>query len=225
MKMAQEAGCTSKLNGRTFTLAVHTTPAIRIRATLITFVNIRITESCEVRMAWLRSNCLRKFVYIVATIVAFVCLTGSSVCFTIIFMVFCPSCEQHNSVVIRIVLTLSSLLLLTIGLITLWKIIFRKGATNSSAEEAVISSIPARDLEKSPAPILPYSHIPRNQPSGETSSIDLPDYFTTVWNEDLPDYITTIENVGFWTNSEPKTPPPDYEQAVAMETLVTTAIQ
>ena len=221
--MAGEAGCTSKLNGRTLCDVFHTAPAIRIRATLISFVNIRMTENCEVRMAWLRSNCLRKFVYTFATIVAFVCLAGSSVCFTVIFMVFCPSCDQHNSAVILIVLALSSLLLLTIGLITLWKII--PGATNSSAVEAVISSIPARDLEKSPAPFLRYGHIPGIQPSVETSSIDLPDYFTTVRNEDLPDYITTVENVGFWTNGEPKTPPPGYEQAVAMETLVTTAIQ
>ena len=74
--------------------------------------------------------------------------------------------------------------------------------SSSSPPEVVVSLIPAGDLEKTPAPLLPYNHIPHQQPYVEASSIDLPDYFTTGHNHnpietsswDLPDYDTAVQN-------------------------------
>ena len=81
-----------------------------------------------------------------------------------------------------------------------------------STSEVAISEIPAEDLEKSPAPILPYNNIPRRQLFVEASSLDLPDYFTTVNNTDEVDVF--MEERG-WTNAS-DTPPPSYEQALEM---------
>ena len=76
--------------------------------------------------------------------------------------------------------------------------------SSSSPPEVVVSEIPVGDLEKTPAPLLPYNHIPHYQPYVEASSIDLADCFTTGQSSDhnhieasswdLPDYHTAIQN-------------------------------
>ena len=84
--------------------------------------------------------------------------------------------------------------------------------SSSSPPEVVVSEIPAGDLEKTPAPLLPYNHIPHYQPYVEASSIELPDYFTTGQNSnhiqieatsrDLPDYHTAVQNSSQTSNGE-----------------------
>ena len=103
--------------------------------------------------------------------------------------------------------------------------------------QVAVSRIPAEDLEKSPALVLPYYHTPHYQPTdlhGENSLSDLPEYFTPSQNSnevescsgDLSDYCSAVQNidevyssfeVGFWTEDVPNTPPPCYEQALEME--------
>jgi len=89
--------------------------------------------------------------------------------------------------------------------------------------QVVVSRIPVEDLEKSPSPILPYCHIPA-QSSAETSSIDLPDYFTAVQNKDD---VELSVNAGLWTEdldaSDYESPPPTYEQALKMTELTAAA--
>ena len=89
--------------------------------------------------------------------------------------------------------------------------------------QVAVSRIPEEDLEKSPSPILPYCHIPA-QSSAETSSIDLPDYFTTVQNKDD---VELSVNAGFWTEdldaSDYENPPPTYEQALKITELTAAA--
>lgn len=89
-----------------------------------------------------------------------------------------------------------------------------------SSIQVVISEIPAQDLEKSPAATLPRDHIPHREPFVIASSIDLPDYFTTVKNsKDVYPYV----NAGFWTADidvpDDENPPPCYEQAIKMSGL------
>ena len=45
----------------------------------------------------------------------------------------------------------------------------------SKSIDVVVSEIPMEDLEKSPAPILPYNHIPHRPVCAEACSTDLPD--------------------------------------------------
>ena len=93
----------------------------------------------------------------------------------------------------------------------------------SNSVGVVVSEIPMEDLEKSPAPILPYNHIPHRPVCAETCSTDLPDYFSAISN--VPKVSPHLGQRGFWTedidNSDnEKDPPPCYEQALRMYGLI-----
>ena len=95
---------------------------------------------------------------------------------------------------------------------------------HNSGAQVVISEIPAADLEKSPAPILPYNHIPHHEPFAGvsiSSSIDLPDYFSTVQNTYKDHQSVAVE---IWSEDvDNESPPPSYEQALYLSGLAATA--
>ena len=93
----------------------------------------------------------------------------------------------------------------------------------SNSVDVVVSEIPMEDLEKSPAPILPYNHIPHRPVCAEACCTDLPDYFMAISN--VPKVSPHLGQRGFWTedidNSDnEKDPPPCYEQALRMYGLI-----
>ena len=93
----------------------------------------------------------------------------------------------------------------------------------SNSVDVAVSEIPMEDLEKSPAPILPYNHIPHRPVCAEACSTDLPDYFSAISN--VPKVSPHLGQRGFWTedidNSDnEKDPPPCYEQALRMYGLI-----
>ena len=93
----------------------------------------------------------------------------------------------------------------------------------SNSVDVVVSEIPMEDLEKSPAPILPYNHIPHRTVCAEACSTDLPDYFSAISN--VPKVSPHLGQRGFWTedidNSDnEKDLPPCYEQALRMYGLI-----
>ena len=93
----------------------------------------------------------------------------------------------------------------------------------SNSVDVVVSEIPMEDLEKSPAPILPYNHIPHRPVCAEACYTDLPDYFMAISN--VPKVSPHLGQRGFWTedidNSDnEKDPPPCYEQALRMYGLI-----
>ena len=93
----------------------------------------------------------------------------------------------------------------------------------SNSIDVVVSEIPMEDLEKSPAPILPYNHIPHRPVCAEACCTDLPDYFMAISN--VPKVSPHLGQRGFWTedsdNSDnEKDPPPCYEQALRMYGLI-----
>ena len=93
----------------------------------------------------------------------------------------------------------------------------------SNSVGVVVSEIPMEDLEKSPAPILPYNHIPHRPVCAEACCTDLPDYFMAISN--VPKVSPHLGQRGFWTedidNSDnEKDPPPCYEQALRMYGLI-----
>ena len=93
----------------------------------------------------------------------------------------------------------------------------------SNSIDVVVSEIPMEDLEKSPAPILPYNHIPHCPVCAEACCTDLPDYFIAISN--VPKVSPQLRQRGFWTedidnSDDEKDPPPCYEQALRMYGLI-----
>ena len=91
-----------------------------------------------------------------------------------------------------------------------------KKTRERNSREIVVSYVPDEDLEKSPAPILPYF-----PPFGDASSSQLPDYFTAVQN--IPE-ISWQPNEELWTedidgSDDENEKPPCYEQALTMSGL------
>ena len=91
-----------------------------------------------------------------------------------------------------------------------------KKTRERNSREIVVSYVPDEDLEKSPAPILPYF-----PPFGDASSSQLPDYFTAVQN--IPE-VSWQPNEELWTedidgSKDENENPPCYEQALTISGL------
>ena len=162
-----------------------------------------------------RSFKFQRRLYLLA---AFLCFAASAVVFALGFVLFiedCPGCRSYLAG------TLGSLALVLFiaGLLILSTILCRKGRQNSLTPQVAISVIPAEDLEKSPATFQFYNHVPHYQPSVETPSIDLPDYFTAVQNIDEEVYSSV--DAKLCAQDVPETPPPCYKQALEMLSDVT----
>ena len=158
---------------------------------------------------------------------AFSSLTASVATFLIVVFLFeyCPDCQQslrhrNESYIVTILGTIATLLFFLGGgiLTACW----RRGqnSTTEGVPQVVVSLIPDEDLEKSPAPILPYNHIPRHQPFVmKASSLDVPGYSTVVKNIDE---VYPSVNPKVWSEDFPETPPPCYEEAIKMKTIAVT---
>ena len=162
---------------------------------------------------WTSSKCQGRLLISVKAF-AFLCIAASAAILVVVFLLFildCAGCRSYFAL-----LGTLAAALLTAGLLTLSTILCCNIRHINTTPQVVISSIPAEDLEKSAAPILSYSHVPRHLPFIETSSIDsLPDYFAVVQN---PDEVYLSVDAGGWAEDVPETPPPCYEQALQMTT-------
>lgn len=129
----------------------------------------------------------------------------------------CEDCEttSEDQSMVKVMRILATALFL-LGILLIALSLCCKGTENSLAPQVVVSSIPAEDLEKSPAPILAYNHIPHRQAFGEDSATSLPEFATVVNNID--EISTSSSNEGYWTEEldGPVTPPPTYEEALVM---------
>ena len=90
---------------------------------------------------------------------------------------------------------------------------WQRGQNSTAVPQVAISLIPDEDLEKSPAPILPYNHIPRHEPIVmKASTQDV----TVVKNIDE---VYSSVDAKIWAEDVAETPPPCYEEALKMQTL------
>lgn len=154
---------------------------------------------------------------------AFSSLTVSVIIFLIVVFLFeyCPHCQErfrdkNESYIVTILGTVATLLFFLGG--SILTACWRRGqnSTSEAVPQVAISLIPDEDLEKSPAPILPYNHIPRHQPIVmKTCSQDVPGYSTVVKNIDEVYSSVNAKDV-------PETPPPCYEEALKIKTLAVT---
>jgi len=136
----------------------------------------------------------------------------------------CPSCEKSllatsESYFVTILGCVGTLLFVLGGSI-LMAFSWKKGQNNTYDDipEAIVSLIPAEDLEKSPAPVLPYNYMPRVSAfEKKTPALGLPSYYTVVQNFDQ--FYSAMEVEDIWSVDVPEipeTPPPCYAQALEM---------
>ena len=154
-----------------------------------------------------------------ALLFAFIC-TNTSLALFVAIAVFrrkadCPDCTQFSPTLLPMLIILATLLLfLGVGILT--SLCLRQARSLTRTPQDIISSrIPVGDLEKSPAPILPYNHVPHGEPFIESSSINLPDYFTAIRKIGEIDVRVDAD---LWTEAgDPEIEsPPCYEQALEM---------
>ena len=97
-------------------------------------------------------------------------------------------------------------------------VVIGRNKRHRKSRDVVVSEIPREDLEKSPAPILPYNHIPHRPAICQACSTDLPDYFIAISNVSE---VSPQLSGGFWTididtSDDENGPPPCYEEALRM---------
>ena len=164
--------------------------------------------------------CRRRFLFSVIAF-AFICIAISAAILGVVFRLFtssadCVSCRSyfHLLGIVTAVLFAAGLLILLLRSVMLC---YKRRHINTTPQ-VVVSLIPAEDLDKSAAPILPFVHVHHRLPYIETSSsIDsLPDYFSVVQNADE---VYLSMDVDVWTENVTETPPPSYEEALEMTTF------
>jgi len=119
----------------------------------------------------------------------------------VLFIEDCVGCSLYTKL-----LGIIAAALFAAGLLILSAILCYKRRHINTTPQVVVSLIPAEDLEKSAAPILPFVYFPPRLPFIETSSID-----------SLPEYFSVVQNPVEVRSSE--TPPPTYEEALEMTTF------
>ena len=142
----------------------------------------------------------------------------------------CPKCEKSllptNESYFVTILGCVGTVLFVLGGSILIAFSWKKSQNNSYDDipQALISLIPAEDLEKSPAAVLPY--IPRDAAFEKKALVlDLPDYFTVVQTFD--EFYSAMDHEDIWSVDVPEipdTPPPCYTQALEM-TLTAVAVE
>ena len=164
------------------------------------------------------SKCPRKLYLSAMVAIPAFCIAGSLTTLVLSFVLFCTNCpfSPYSPLVYIYWAASVSLFLLGAFLFGSLACSYKKQV---STPRVVISSIPAEDLEKSPAPTLRYNHLPRGQWFAITPSTDLPDYFTAVKNTGA---VYSPVGAEVWTEDETESPPPSYEDALEMITSVDT---
>ncbi|XP_078345776.1 uncharacterized protein LOC144631238 [Oculina patagonica] len=146
---------------------------------------------------------------------AFICIGGSVAIFGVVVFLRkdCPDCKQRSPILVAMLAILGTLLFF-LGLSILTAFCRRRRNSSTLPPQVVMSSIPAEDLENSPAPIRPGKHVAYGRLVViEASSLDLPGYFTAVQNTDA---VNSSAEAGFWKD-DLDIRPPSYEQAVALD--------
>ena len=148
---------------------------------------------------------------------AFICIAASAV----LLMLRQFLLNTNVSFIVEVILGIIAAVLFLFG-VCLIIIFWRRRLHNPTQVVVSSSSIPDENLEKSPAPILPYNHVPHRVPFAVNAcSVGLPDYFTAIQKFDESTFDSTL-NADVWTEDVPENPPPCYEKALEMTSLALT---
>ena len=160
---------------------------------------------------WTSSKC-RRWRSLSVIAFAFLCIAVSAVIIVVVFVLFmedCVGCSLNSKLLGNIAAALFAA-----GLLILSAVLCYKRRHINTTPQVVVSLIPAEDLQKSAAPILPFVHVPHRLPFIKTSSIDsLPDYFAVAQNANG---VYSSQDADVWTENVQETPPPSYEEALEM---------
>ena len=156
----------------------------------------------------------------------FFCITSSAVGLVIIYTFRCPGCSSVTSSSVVYTYWVATVVLFLLGVMLLALAVYYKRRQHSTTSRVVISSIPAEDLEKTPAPTLHYNRVSQRQQLDQASSthptsLDLPDYFSVVQNID--EVYSSVNAAEVSLGNVPETPPPIYEEAIEMTLALLTA--
>ena len=134
----------------------------------------------------------------------FLCIASSAVGLVTIYTFRCPGCSSVTSSPVVYTYWGATVVLFLLGVMLLALAVYYKRRQHSTTSRVAISSIPAEDLEKTPAPALHYNRV-------------LPDYFSVVQNID--EVYSSVNAAEVLSENVPETPPPRYEEAIEMTTL------
>lgn len=172
----------------------------------------------------LRSSKVRKGLHVAAIVFGFLSIGGCFVLASLTYILFgdCENCSSNanDQEMVRVMRIFATVLFL-LGILLIALSLCCKGNGNSlTPSQVVVSSVPAEDMEKTPAPVLGNSHAPHRHAFAEEESTNSPALRrirTTVENIDETEN-SVAENAGFWTEEidGPLTPPPSYEEALVM---------
>lgn len=147
---------------------------------------------------------------------AFVCTYTSVALFVAIAVLRkedCSDCTQFSPILLPMLIILATFLLF-LGVSILTSLCLRPGRSLTQTSQVTFCSrVPVGDLEKSPAAILPCN-VRHGEPFIESSSINLPDYFTTV--RKIGEFNVSVD-ADLWKEGDHEIRrPPCYEQALEM---------
>ena len=150
------------------------------------------------------------------------CIASSVVGLVIIYTFRCPGCSSVTSSSVVYAYWVSTVVLFLLGVMLLALAVYYKRRQHSAASRVVISSIPAEDLEKTPAPTLHYNRVSQRQQLAQASSthptsLDLPDYFSVV--QSIDEVCSSVNAAEVSSENVPETPPPSYKEAIEITTL------
>ena len=163
---------------------------------------------------WTSSKC-RRWLSLSVIAFAFLCIAVAAVIIVVVFVLVvedCVGCSLYSKLLGNIAAAV-----FVAGLLILSALLCYKRRHMNTTPQVVASLIPAEDLDKTAATILPFVRVPRRLPYIEASSNNsLPDYFTVVQNAD--EVYSSVE-ADVWTENVTETPPPSYEEALEMTTF------
>ena len=155
------------------------------------------------------SKCTEKLLFLQA----FFCIAASAVGLVIILTFLCPGCSSVTSSSVVHAYWAATVFVFFLGVMTLALLVYNNRRQHSTTFSVAIFSIPAEDLEETPAPTLHYDRVSQRQQLDQASSthltsLDLPDYFVVVQNVD--EVYSSVNAAEVLSENVPETPPSRY---------------
>lgn len=172
-----------------------------------------MSENNDVLRKLLSRRC-KKWLQVATIVLGFVSIGECFILVSLSYILFrdCEDCKPKAEDQRKIkLMRVSATVLFLIGILIIALSMRCKVRKNSLAPQVVVSEIPAEDLEKSPAPVLPYNHLPRRQ----AFVVD-----ACAATNSVPDVELENSMAYEWSSSEgidgPVTPPPSYEDVMGI---------
>ena len=163
------------------------------------------------------SKCAEKFLLLQA----FFSIAASAIGLLIIFTFLCPGCSSVTSSSVVYTYWEATVFLFLLGVMTLALLMYYKRRQHRTTYRVAISSIPAEDLEKTPAPTIHYNHVSQRQQLAQASSTHPTWLDFSVVSQNIDEVYSSVNAAKVSSENVPETLPPSYGEAIKTTTLVT----